>query len=101
MFERVDYSRYVGRPLAVVPFEQSMSGKWFANKGQIIQAIAAVVSACVALVALYFVLKSNNSLPKASAVLYVSTGVLLLLVGIWIGRRTRSASLPAPLPPSE
>jgi hypothetical protein len=78
-----------------------MSGKWFANRGQIVQAIAAVVSACVALVALYFVLKSNNSLPKASAVLYVSTGVLLLLVGIWIGRRSRSASLPAPSPSSE
>jgi hypothetical protein len=66
---------------------QQMSNKWFANRGQIFQTFIAAVSACVGLVALYFVLKSNNSLPKASAVMYVSGGIFLLLIGIFIGRR--------------
>jgi hypothetical protein len=65
-------------------------GRWFANRGQIIQTICACVSACVALVALYFVLKSNNSLPKASVVLYVSGAISLLLTGVVIGRRSAS-----------
>ena len=64
-----------------------MSGKWFANRGQIFQTVIAAVSACVGLVALYFVLKSNNSLPRVSAVMYVSGGIFLLLIGIFIGRR--------------
>jgi hypothetical protein len=70
-----------------------MSGKWFANSGQVIQTTAATVSACAALVALYFVLKSNNSLPKASFVFYASGAMFLLLVGIMIGRRS-GAGLP-------
>jgi hypothetical protein len=74
-----------------------MGGKWFANKGQILQAFAAVVSACVAIVSLYFVLKSNNSLPKASAVLYVSAAVFFLLLGVLIGRRLERASLVPPV----
>ena len=72
-----------------------MDGKWFANRGQIFQTIAGVMSAGVGSVALYFVLKSNNSLPKASAVMYVSGGILLLVIGIIIGRRLGSVR-PAP-----
>jgi hypothetical protein len=62
-----------------------MSGKWFTNRGQVIQTVVAIISACLALVALYFVLKSNNSLPKASAILYVSGATFFLLVGVLIG----------------
>lgn len=69
-----------------------MSGKWFANRAQIIQTIAAVTSACVALVALYFVLKSNNSLPRLSAIMYVSAAISLLLIGILIGKRSQVTS---------
>ena len=65
-----------------------MSGKWFANRGQVVQTVAATLSACVALVALFFVLKSNNSLPKASVVLYVSAAIFLLLIGGVFGRRS-------------
>jgi predicted membrane channel-forming protein YqfA (hemolysin III family) len=64
-----------------------MAGKWFANRGQIVQTVFTVISACVAIVALYFVLKSNNSLPRVSVVMYVSVGVFVLLIGIIIGRR--------------
>jgi hypothetical protein len=71
-----------------------MSGGWFANRGQILQAVAALVSACVAAAALYFVLKNNNSLPKASVIFYASGAILLLLVGVFLGRRL--ANPPAP-----
>lgn len=50
--------------------------------------VAAVVSACVAITSLYFVLKSNNSLPKASVIFYASGATFFLLVGILIGRRS-------------
>lgn len=60
---------------------------WFANKGQVVQMIAAVVSASLAVGSFYFVLKSNNSLPHAALVLYVSSPVFLLLVGFLLGRR--------------
>lgn len=65
-----------------------MGGKWFANRGQVVQTAAAVVSACVAIVALYFVLRSNSSLPKVSAVLYVSGAMFFLLLGVLIGKRS-------------
>jgi hypothetical protein len=64
-----------------------MGGKWFANRGQVFQTVAAITSASVAIIALYFVLRSNNSLPKASAVLCAAGGTFLLLIGILIGRR--------------
>jgi hypothetical protein len=48
-----------------------VSGKWFANRGQVFQTVIAAVSACVGLIALYFVLKSNNSLPKVSVVMWL------------------------------
>lgn len=70
-----------------------MNSKWFANNGQIVQMVAAIVSAAVAVIALYFVLKSNNSLPKASIVLYVSASIFLLLVGIFIGRWSKSSAV--------
>jgi hypothetical protein len=70
-----------------------MSQKWFANKGQIIQAVSAVLSLCIASIAIYFVLKSNHSLPKTSAILYVSGGMFLLLIGALIGRRSALRSV--------
>jgi hypothetical protein len=71
-----------------------MSGRWFANRGQVVQTVATSVSTCVALIALYFVLRSNNSLPKASVVLYISGSISLLLIGFVVGRRSalRSSS---------
>lgn len=68
-----------------------MSSKWFSNRGQVIQTTAAIISSCVALVALYFVLKSNNSLPNARTVMYIAGATSLLLVGILIGRRSKLA----------
>jgi hypothetical protein len=75
-----------------------VSGKWFTNRGQIVQTISALVSVSIAGVALYFVLKSNNSLPGASAVLYFSGALFFVLIGLLIGRRSRPpASLTTPL----
>jgi hypothetical protein len=71
-----------------------MGGRWFANRGQVVQTVAASISACVALVALYFVLRSNNSLPKASVVLYISGAVSLLLIGAVFGRRSALRAMP-------
>ncbi len=77
-----------------------MGGNWFANRGQVIQTAAAILSGCAALVSLYFVLKSNNSLPKASALLYVSAAVFVLAVGFLIGRRAgRAQSAISPVLP--
>lgn len=71
-----------------------MSGKWFANRGQVIQTVAASLSAAVALVVLYFLLKNNNSLPKTSSVLYVLGITSLLLIGFVFGRRSVSQIAP-------
>ncbi len=81
-----------------MPGVRPMSGKWFANRGQAIQTIAAITSACVAVAA--FVLRNNNYVPKASFVMYVSGGAFLLLAGILIGRRSRSAPPSSGLPAS-
>jgi len=67
-----------------------MSGKWFANRGQILQTVAATVGTCVGVTGLYFLLKANNSLPRPSLVLYVSVAVLFLLIGIFIGRKSKA-----------
>lgn len=63
-------------------------GKWFANRGQVVQVLLAAVSATAAAVSLYFVLKSNSSLPGTRVVLYVSLGILLLIIGFSIGRKS-------------
>jgi hypothetical protein len=68
-----------------------MDGKWFSNRGQVVQILIAVLSTSTALISLYFVLKSNNSLPKASIILYVSGGILLLVIGFTLGRRSVSS----------
>jgi hypothetical protein len=65
-----------------------MSGKLFANKGQIFQTVAAITSACAGLTSAYFVLKSNNSLPRASAIMCASGAVFLFVLGIMIGRKS-------------
>jgi hypothetical protein len=72
-----------------------MIGGWFANRGQVVQTFAASLSAAVALVVLYFLLKNNNSLPKTSSVLYVLGITSLFLIGFVF--RRRSASRTAPL----
>jgi hypothetical protein len=79
-----------------------MGGKWFANRGQIVQAIAAVVSACVALVTVYFVLKTNHALPKTTVVMYVAVVVFVFSIGLILGRRSGSApmSTEAKTPPA-
>jgi hypothetical protein len=70
-----------------------MSGKWFSNRGQVLQTTFAAISAFVALIALYFVLKGSNSLPGALTILYISAATFLLLVGILIGRHSTRATL--------
>ncbi len=66
-----------------------MGGKWFANRGQIVQTLAAIISTCLAGVAVYFVLKSNQSLPPKTSVFYGLTAVAIFLLGIWIGRLSK------------
>src|SRR5207237_6390312 len=56
------------------------------------------ISACGAIIAAYFVLKSNNSLPKMWIAASVGGGIFLLLVGIFIGRRTKSSQLASATP---
>jgi hypothetical protein len=66
-----------------------MGGKWFANRGQIVQTLAATIGTCLAGVAVYFVLKNNQSLPPKTSVFYALTAVAIFLLGIWIGRLSK------------
>jgi hypothetical protein len=53
---------------------------FFSNRGQVLQAFFALISACVAGVALYFLLKSNNALPGLRWVFGGSIAALTVLV---------------------
>ena len=73
-----------------------MSGKWFANRGQVIQTFAAIISACATVAA--FLLRNANYLPTVlSWAMYIFGALFLLLMGILIGNRSR-ASWPSSAP---
>jgi hypothetical protein len=66
-----------------------MGGKWFANRGQIVQTLAATAGVAIAGIGLYFVLKSNHALPQTTATLFALIALALLAIGIWIGRLSK------------
>lgn len=66
-----------------------MGGKWFANRGQVVQTIAATAGVAIAGIGLYFVLKGNHALPQTTAVLFALIALALLAIGIWIGRLSK------------
>lgn len=66
-----------------------MGGKWFANRGQIVQTLAAIIGTCLAGVGVYFVRKNNHSLPPETSMFYALTAVAIFLLGIWIGRLSK------------